>query len=46
MYGIYGDHNIKNQREELPKDYNTILGKDASDWIANNYNWLMDRFGY
>jgi len=46
VYGIYGDHNIKNQIEELPKDYNTILGKDASDWIANNYNWLMDRFGY
>ena len=46
VYGIYGDHNIRNQIEILPEDYNYILGKDVSDWIANNYNWLIERFGY
>jgi sulfotransferase len=46
VYGIYGDHNIRTQIEILPDDYNYILGKDVSDWIANNYNWLIERFGY
>ena len=46
VYGIYGDHQIKNKIEPLKKDYNQILGNEASDWIKNHYKWFYDTFKY
>ena len=46
VYGIYGDHNIKPKIEILKEDYNEVLGEQTSNWIAQNYNWLIERFGY
>lgn len=46
VYGIYGDHQIKNKIQPLKKDYNQILGNEASDWIKNNYKWFYDTFKY
>lgn len=46
VYGIYGDHKIKNKLELAPPRHNEILGKDVSDWIYNNYRWFFDYFGY
>ena len=46
VYGIYGDHTIKQKVELQKKDYNEILGVDPSNWIKNRYKWLFDQFGY
>ena len=46
VYGIYGDHTIKQKIEPQRKDYNEILGTEASNWIKNRYKWLFDEFGY
>ncbi len=46
VYGIYGDHTIKKEIKPIPKDYNQVLGKSASDWIKNHYKWFYDEFGY
>jgi sulfotransferase len=46
VYGVYGDHNIK-QKLELPySEHKKILGADVSEWIFNNYKWFFDRFNY
>jgi sulfotransferase len=48
VYGIYGDHKIK-QRLELPVSQSKkILGSDVSDWIYNNpqWKWFYDKFNY
>lgn len=46
IYGIYGDHTIKPEIKPLKKDYEEILGKDACNWIKNNFKWFYDEFGY
>lgn len=46
VYGIYGDHTIKQKLEPIGKDYNEILGIEASNWIKNRYKWMFDQFGY
>jgi sulfotransferase len=48
VYGIYGDHKIK-QRLELPiSEAKKILGYDVCEWIYNNpsYKWFFERFNY
>jgi sulfotransferase len=46
VYGVFGDHKIK-QKLELPQSQaKKILGADVSDWIFNNYQWFYNRFGY
>jgi sulfotransferase len=46
VYGIYGDHTIKPKLTPVKQDWNEVLGKSASEWIRNNYNWFYDYFGY
>jgi sulfotransferase len=46
VYGIYGDHVIKQQIQPTKKDYRDILGDEVCNWIKNRYKWLFDNFGY
>jgi len=46
VYGIYGDHTIKNKIEPLKNDYNQILGANVCNWIKNQYKWFYDEFKY
>lgn len=46
VYGIYGDHTIRNTLHMLPDDYIDILGEYTSDWIYNQYRWYYDIFEY
>lgn len=46
VYGIYGDHVIKQKIQPLKPDYKDILGVNASNWIKSNYKWFYDEFGY
>lgn len=46
VYGIFGDHNIKNKLEHTDPDYNSILGVNASLWVKQNYQWFFDYFQY
>lgn len=46
VYGIYGDHKIKNRLEPHNSDYNTILGPELSNNIYNHYKWYYDYFKY
>ena len=46
VYGIQGDHKIRKKVEPLKKDYNEILGKDGSKFIADNLAWYMKEFNY
>jgi hypothetical protein len=46
VYGIYGDHKIREKIEFIAPDYNQVLGKGAADWIKNNYKWFYDYFQY
>jgi sulfotransferase len=46
VYGMYGDHTIKNKVEPVKKDYNQILGTQAANWVKNNYKWFYDTFKY
>jgi sulfotransferase len=46
VYGVYGDHKIKPKLTAVKPDWNEILGKNASEWIRNNYSWFYDYFGY
>jgi sulfotransferase len=46
VYGIYGDHNIKNKIEFQKSNSNQILGEHASNWIKNRYSWFYNHFKY
>lgn len=46
VYGIYGDHTIRQKLEPLPKDFNEVLGSAACNWIKTNYKWFYDEFKY
>lgn len=46
VYGIFGDHNIRNKIEFHNPDYKEVLGVNASNWIKQNYSWFYDYFKY
>lgn len=46
VYGLYGDHVIKNKLEVQRNDYNDILGRQASRWVTEYYKWFYDYFNY
>lgn len=46
VYGIYGDHIIRNKLGMLPDDSKDILGEYTSSWIRDKYKWYYDIFGY
>ncbi len=46
VHGIYGDHKIRKRVEVVPSYAKNILGRDACDWIFNQYRWFFDAFKY
>ena len=46
VYGIYGDHTIRNTLGMLPDDSKEILGEDTCNWIDDNFKWYLDIFKY
>jgi sulfotransferase len=46
VYGIYGDHVIRQKIEPLKKDYKEILGNNTCEFIKNKYKWFFDEFKY
>ena len=46
VYGIYGDHVIKQKIEPQKKDYREVLGNATCDYIRNRYKWFYDEFRY
>ncbi len=46
VYGIYGDHIIKQKIEPQKKDYKEVLGNHTCDFIKNKYKWFFDEFRY
>jgi sulfotransferase len=46
VYGIFGDHKIKNKLEPLKHSYKDVFSKEENDWIYNNYFWFNNKFNY
>lgn len=46
VYGVFGDHEIRTKLAPVPSRAKTILGKDVTDWIWNNYPWFFQQFRY
>lgn len=46
IYGIFGDHKIKNELKLPKRDWEEVLGKSGCDMILNNYEWFYNAFGY
>jgi len=46
VYGKYGDHQIRKKVMPMKSDADRILGKDVTNWIADNFAWYFQRFGY
>lgn len=46
VYGIFGDHVIKNKIEFHNPEYKEVLGVQASQWIRQNYGWFYEYFRY
>jgi len=46
VYGIYGDHTIKQNIKPQKIDYEEILGINTSKWIKNKYGWFYNIFKY
>jgi sulfotransferase len=55
VYGIYGDHKIKNVLELPPSTAKKTLGYTynqngepilVTDWVFAKYRWFFDRFNY
>lgn len=46
VYGIFGDHKIKNKIIAPQEDWNEILGVNACNWIVENYRWFYNTFKY
>ncbi len=40
VYGIYGDHIIKPKLTLTKNNAREILGKDAYNWVKNEYEWM------
>jgi sulfotransferase len=46
VYGAFGDHVIRKKLQPVPSRAKTLLGKDVTDWIFENYRWFFDKFRY
>jgi sulfotransferase len=46
VYGIYGDHNIRQRVEPVPNTYKEILGTQTSNFIKSKYDWFFQEFKY
>jgi sulfotransferase len=46
VYGVFGDHIIKNKLEVVKEDFFDVLGETGCEIITNNYRWFYDAFEY
>jgi sulfotransferase len=46
VYGIFGDHKIKNKLEFQVSQAKKILGVNECEWIYNRYKWFFEKFNY
>ena len=46
VYGIYGDHTIKQTIQPQNSDSKEILGVNTCNWIKTRYKWFYDKFLY
>jgi sulfotransferase len=46
IYGVFGDHKIKNRLRPMESDWNSVLGESACKMITDNYAWFYNSFGY
>jgi sulfotransferase len=46
IYGIFGDHIIKNKLKPLGSDWDEVLGENGCKLITDNYRWFYDAFKY
>jgi sulfotransferase len=46
VYGIYGDHTIRNKVMPLKSQADKVLGKEITKWIYDSFQWYFQRFGY
>jgi sulfotransferase len=46
VYGIFGDHTIRQKLEPTASTAKKLLGRDVTDWIWNTYKWYFEKFRY
>lgn len=46
IYGVFGDHVIKNSLKLPEENYTEILGPEGCRLITEGYKWFYDAFGY
>lgn len=46
VYGVYGDHVIKQHLSPVKADWNEVLGKNAAEWVKSHYKWFYEYFNY
>ena len=47
VYGLTPDlHTIRPKLEMKPSDADSVLGKDITKWLYDNYKWYYDKFNY
>ena len=46
VYGVFGDHIIKNKLELAQDDFFDVLGETGCEIITNNYRWFYEAFDY
>lgn len=46
VYGVFGDHIIKNKLEVVEEDFFDVLGETGCEIITNNYRWFYEAFEY
>ena len=46
LYGMFGDHLIRERVAPMPSQALQVLGSNLCDWVHNRYAWFYDRFGY
>jgi sulfotransferase len=47
VYGLTSDlHTIRPKLEMKPSDADSVLGKDITKWLYDNYKWYYDKFNY
>ena len=46
IFGVFGDHTIRNEVKPVKESYNEILGKELSQNIVDSYPWFYNYFQY
>lgn len=46
VYGIFGDHEIREKVAPVHSTAKKVLGVDICKWIEKNFEWYFDRFEY